>query len=75
MEKKTRKAGANCKCSRSDRSKWDSIFEEIQVSLHEDLPLRVRNWLKNKFTAPEIKNQDVNTGNTIQKLQAGESSL
>jgi hypothetical protein len=59
MEKKTCKSGANCKCSRANASEWDEIFEEVQTSLHEDVPLRVRNWLKNKFIVQEIGKSDL----------------
>lgn len=31
---------------------WDLIFHEIENSLHSDLPIRVKNWLRNKFYSP-----------------------
>ena len=31
---------------------WDLIFNEIEGSLHTDLPIRVKNWLRNKFYSP-----------------------
>ena len=67
MENKSCKPGAKCKCSRSNEAGWDKIFEEIETSLHEDLPLRVRNWLKNKFSAPEIRNNN-DIGDSIQAI-------
>jgi hypothetical protein len=32
---------------------WDDIFAEIEGSLHSEMPIRVKNWLKNKFKSPE----------------------
>ena len=34
---------------------WDEIFTEIEDSLHSPIPLRVKNWLKNKFEPPVKK--------------------
>jgi hypothetical protein len=31
---------------------WDEIFTEIEDSLHSPIPVRVKNWLKNKFETP-----------------------
>jgi hypothetical protein len=31
---------------------WDLIFNEIEGSLHSELPIRVKNWLRNKFYSP-----------------------
>lgn len=36
---------------------WDEIFAEIEDSLHAELPIRVKNWLRNKFHTP-VKKQD-----------------
>ena len=34
---------------------WNEIFAEIEGSLHASLPLRVKNWLRNKFNPPTLK--------------------
>jgi len=34
---------------------WDLIFAEIEGSLHSELPIRVKNWLRNKFYSPVKK--------------------
>jgi len=34
---------------------WNEIFAEIEGSLHNELPLRVKNWLRNKFNPPTQK--------------------
>lgn len=34
---------------------WDLIFQEIEGSLHSELPNRVKNWLRNKFYSPVKK--------------------
>jgi hypothetical protein len=34
---------------------WDEIFGEIEGPLHHELPIRVKNWLKNKFKTPVKK--------------------
>jgi hypothetical protein len=34
---------------------WDEIFEELDKSVHSDLPKRVKYWLKNKFQTPKLK--------------------
>ena len=34
---------------------WDLIFQEIECSLHSELPNRVKNWLINKFYSPVKK--------------------
>ena len=34
---------------------WNEIFAEIEGSLHASLPLRVKNWLRNKFNPPTQK--------------------
>lgn len=34
---------------------WNEIFAEIEGSLHSELPLRVKNWLRNKFNPPTQK--------------------
>jgi hypothetical protein len=31
---------------------WQEIFAEIEGSLHSEMPIRVKNWLKNKFHSP-----------------------
>lgn len=31
---------------------WNEIFAEIEGSLHVPLPLRVKNWLRNKYNSP-----------------------
>jgi hypothetical protein len=31
---------------------WDDIFNDIENKLHSELPIRVKNWLKNKFNPP-----------------------
>ena len=31
---------------------WDDIFSEIDVNLKIDLPIRLKNWLKNSFYSP-----------------------
>ena len=36
----------------SDDKTWDEIFTEIEDSLHSPIPVRVKNWLKNKFETP-----------------------
>lgn len=36
-------------------SNWDEIFTEIEGSLNSELPIRVKNWLKNKFQIPVKK--------------------
>jgi hypothetical protein len=33
-------------------STWDEIFTEIEDSLHSPIPVRVKNWLRNKFETP-----------------------
>lgn len=32
---------------------WDDIFNEIENKLHSELPMRVKNWLKNTFESPK----------------------
>lgn len=34
---------------------WDDIFNEIEGPLHHELPIRVKNWLKNKYKTPVKK--------------------
>jgi hypothetical protein len=34
---------------------WEFIFQEIEGSLHSELPIRVKNWLRNKFYSPVKK--------------------
>lgn len=38
---------------------WDTIFDYIKDNLNEDLPLRVRNYLKNTYSIPiKINNKN-----------------
>lgn len=39
----------------SDDKTWDEIFVEVEGSLHFEMPIRVKNWLKNKFKSPVKK--------------------
>ena len=39
----------------SDEKTWDEIFVEVEGSLHFEMPIRVKNWLKNKFKSPVKK--------------------
>ena len=39
----------------SDDKTWDEIFVEVEDSLHFEMPIRVKNWLKNKFKSPVKK--------------------
>lgn len=34
---------------------WDNVFKEIEDSLNSPLPIRVKNWLRNKYYSPIIK--------------------
>ena len=34
---------------------WNEIFTEIEGSLHSELPIRVKNWLRNKYETPKLK--------------------
>jgi len=34
---------------------WDNIFKEIEDSLNSPLPIRVKNWLRNKYHSPVLK--------------------
>jgi hypothetical protein len=34
---------------------WHHIFKEIEDSLNSPLPIRVKNWLRNKYYSPVIK--------------------
>ena len=36
----------------SNDKTWDEIFVEVEGSLHSELPIRVKNWLRNKFYSP-----------------------
>lgn len=38
---------------------WNEIFSEIEGSLHNELPLRVKNWLRNKFNPPTQKSNKI----------------
>ena len=38
---------------------WNEIFAEIEGSLHVPLPLRVKNWLRNKFNPPTQKSSEI----------------
>jgi hypothetical protein len=31
---------------------WDDVFNEIEISLKIELPIRLQNWFENKFYAP-----------------------
>lgn len=31
---------------------WDSVFEQIEGPLHEELSVRVKNWLRNTYLPP-----------------------
>jgi hypothetical protein len=39
----------------SDDKTWDEIFVEVEGSLHFEMPIRVKNWFKNKFKSPVKK--------------------
>lgn len=36
-------------------TQWDDIFKEIESSLKIYLPIRLKNWIKNKFNPPTKK--------------------
>ena len=38
---------------------WNEIFAEIEGSLHNELPIRVKNWLRNKFNPPTQKSSKI----------------
>lgn len=38
-----------------DEITWDDILNEIEINLHAELPIRVKNWLKNTFESPKYK--------------------
>lgn len=36
----------------NEENDWDYIFNEIEVNLKIDLPIRLKNWLRNTFHSP-----------------------